>query len=396
MSETPGHGGRTADDGGTGTRRGTGHRPIVSGASRLACAPRTHSLRRHGTRPCALADACLRRHGHVDTDGTPVASDSILDGAGTRLAAVHELAARVERNVTSVVVGKDDVVRLALVALLGEGHLLIEDVPGVGKTLLAKAIARSIDCSVSRVQFTPDLLPSDVTGVTVYSPESGQFRFRPGPVFSNIVLGDEINRAGPRTQSALLEAMEERTVTIDGRTHELARPFLVVATQNPIELEGTYPLPEAQRDRFMLRLSIGYPTVEDELDVLRAHGRHDPLEQLGPVTDAAAVADAVVAVRRVHVAPSVERYVVAVCRATRAHPDVELGVSPRAALSLLRAVRARATLEGRDYVVPDDVKAIGQEVLAHRLILRPDAQLADLDPVDVVGEVLDGVPAPTE
>ena len=309
---------------------------------------------------------------------------------------VGHLATMVETNVLEVVEGKADVVRLTLVALLAEGHLLIEDVPGVGKTLLAKALARSIDCTVSRIQFTPDLLPSDVTGVTVYSPDSGQFRFKPGPVFSNIVLGDEINRAGPKTQSALLEAMEERTVTIDGQTHGLTAPFLVIATQNPIELEGTYPLPEAQRDRFMMRLSIGYPDVEAELDILRTHGHGDPLEALSPVTDAAYIARAVVAVREVHVAPSVERYIVAVCRATRSHPEVELGASPRASLALLRACRAWAALERREYVVPDDVKVLGRHVLPHRLILRPDAQLADRDPLGVVEEVLDGVPAPTE
>ena len=312
------------------------------------------------------------------------------------LTEVGRLATAVETNITEVVEGKGDVVRLTLVALLAEGHLLIEDVPGVGKTLLAKALARSIDCTVSRVQFTPDLLPSDVTGVTVYSPDSGQFRFKPGPVFSNIVLGDEINRAGPKTQSALLEAMEERTVTIDGQTHVLSAPFLVIATQNPIELEGTYPLPEAQRDRFMMRLSIGYPDVEAELDVLRTHGKGDPLATLQPVTDAARIAEAAVSVRAVHVAPSVERYIVAVCRATRSHPEVELGASPRASLALLRACRAWAALERRDYVVPDDIKVLGRHVLPHRLILRPDAQLADRDPLNVVEEVLDGVPAPTE
>ncbi len=317
-------------------------------------------------------------------------------GPSMGLTEVSRLADAIEANIVSVVEGKRDVVRLSLVALLAEGHLLIEDVPGVGKTLMAKALARSIDCSVSRIQFTPDLLPSDVTGVTVYSPDSGQFRFKPGPVFSNIVLGDEINRAGPKTQSALLESMEERTVTIDGHTHELARPFMVVATQNPIELEGTYPLPEAQRDRFMMRLSIGYPDVDAELAVLRTHGHGNPLERLGAVADAATVAAAIVAVREVHVAASVERYMVAVCRATRSHPEAELGASPRAALALLRACRAWAALERREYVTPDDVKVLARHVLPHRLILRPDAQLADRDPLTVVEEVLAGVPAPTE
>jgi MoxR-like ATPase len=312
------------------------------------------------------------------------------------LAGVREVATAIERNMVAVVQGKPDAVRLALVTLLAEGHLLVEDVPGVGKTLLAKALARSIDCSVQRVQFTPDLLPSDVTGVTVYSPDTGHFEFRPGPVFANIVLGDEINRAGPKTQSALLEAMEERTVTVDGTTHELARPFLVVATQNPIELEGTYPLPEAQRDRFMVRLSIGYPDVEAELAVLRTHGGGDRLAALEPVADAEAVRRAVVAVRGVHVAEPVERYMVALCRATRSHPEVELGASPRASLALLRACRAWAAVAGRDYVVPDDVKTLAPHVIAHRLILRPDAQLVDRDPRAIVEDVLDGVPAPTE
>jgi MoxR-like ATPase len=302
----------------------------------------------------------------------------------------------IEANVQTVVEGKPDAVRLALITLLSEGHLLIEDVPGVGKTLLAKALARSIDCSVSRVQFTPDLLPSDVTGVTVYSPDTGEFAFRPGPVFANLVLGDEINRAGPKTQSALLECMEERTVTIDGTTYELAAPFMVMATQNPIELEGTYPLPEAQRDRFLLRISIGYPHQDDELRILRTHGHGDRLAEMVPVADAHDVVRAIAAIRTVHVAEALERYVVALCRATRSHPEVELGASPRAALHLLRATRAAAAIAGRDYVVPDDAKALAPHVLPHRLILRPEAQLAGHDPLTIVRDVLEGVPAPTE
>ncbi|MEX0836437.1 MAG: AAA family ATPase [Nitriliruptor sp.] len=309
---------------------------------------------------------------------------------------VRGTIARIEANVRAVIEGKPEVARLAIIALLSEGHLLIEDVPGVGKTMLAKALARSIDCSVARVQFTPDLLPSDVTGVTVYSPDTGHFEFRPGPVFANLVLGDEINRAGPKTQSALLECMEERTVTIDGTTYELAAPFMVIATQNPIELEGTYPLPEAQRDRFLMRISIGYPDAEDELAILRTHGHGDRLASLAPVADATEVAAAIEAIREVHVAEPLERYLVALCRATRSHPEVELGASPRASLALLRATRAAAAVAGRDYAIPDDVKALAPHLLPHRLILRPEAHLAGHDPEDVILDVIDGVPAPTE
>jgi MoxR-like ATPase len=316
--------------------------------------------------------------------------------SGADLRRVREVFAEIEANITHVVAGKPDAVRLIVTAMLAEGHILVEDVPGVGKTLLARALARSIDCSVRRVQFTPDLLPSDVTGVNVYSPDSGQFEFRPGPVFANMVLGDEINRAGPKTQSALLESMEERTVTIDGVTHELAVPFMVMATQNPIELEGTYPLPEAQRDRFMLRLAIGYPDADAELSMLRTHGADDRMATLEPVTDASTVAAMIAAVRDVHVAEPVERYLLALCRSTRAHPDIELGASPRASLAMLRAARARAALDGRDHVLPDDVKALAPHLLPHRLILTPDAQLAGRTPHDAIEDVVAGVPAPVE
>ena len=310
---------------------------------------------------------------------------------------VGELAeefGRIEANVEKVIEGKPEVVRLALVALIAEGHLLIEDVPGVGKTMLAKAIAKSIACSVRRVQFTPDLLPSDITGVTVYNQEHGDFEFKPGAVFANIVLGDEINRAGPKTQSALLEAMEEHTVTVDGTTYELGVPFMVLATQNPIELEGTYPLPEAQRDRFLMRVSIGYPSVDAELEVLEVHGSGNRLEQLGPVTDAQRVAALIETVRHLHAADALKRYVVDIVRATREHPAVELGASPRASLALLRASRALAGAVGRDYVIPDDVKLLVQPVLAHRIILTPEAQMADRTPADVLDELLTSVPIP--
>ncbi len=300
---------------------------------------------------------------------------------------------RVEANVAQVVEGKPEVVRLSLVTLLAEGHLLLEDVPGVGKTLLAKAIARSIACSVRRVQFTPDLLPSDITGVTVYNQERGDFEFKPGAIFANLVLGDEINRAGPKTQSAMLEAMEERTVTVDGTTYELGVPFMVIATQNPVELEGTYPLPEAQRDRFLMQLSVGYPALEAELEMLDVHGRGDRLATLSPVTDAQEVAAMIAACRTIHVAEALKRYIVEVVRATRTHGGVELGASPRAALALLRAVRALAAASGRDYATPDDVKRLAKPVLAHRLITLVDAQ-AERSPESVLDELLASVPIP--
>jgi len=308
--------------------------------------------------------------------------------SGIDLQALADAFGRIERNVLEVVEGKPEVVRLALVCLFSEGHLLLEDVPGVGKTLLAKAVGRSIACSVRRIQFTPDLLPSDITGVSVYNQEHGDFEFKPGAVFANIVLGDEINRAGPKTQSALLEAMEEHTVTVDGITYELATPFIVIATQNPVELEGTYPLPEAQRDRFMMRLSIGYPSVEDELDVLRVHGQGDVLRDLQPVTDAQEVASLIEVVMTVHTADALQRYIVDLVRATREHPGVELGASPRASLALLRAARAYAASHGRDYVMPDDVKDLAVPLLAHRLILAPTAAGAAVSPEGVVRDVL--------
>jgi MoxR-like ATPase len=303
-------------------------------------------------------------------------------------------ASAVRTAMTSVVVGKDDVVDVALVVLLAEGHLLVEDVPGVGKTVLAKTLARSIDCSVRRIQFTPDLLPSDITGVSVWNQERHDFEFRPGAVFANVVIGDEINRASPKTQSALLEAMEERQVTVDGTTYPLAPPFLVVATQNPVEMDGTYPLPEAQRDRFMARLAMGYPHPAAELAMLDTHSGVDPLDRLTPVTTAEGVRRAITAVRGVYVAEALRRYVLDIVTRTRTHPDLRLGVSPRAGLHMVRAARARAALSGRDHVLPDDVLALAAPVLSHRVLLAAEARLSRRDPEDVILEVARSVPVP--
>ena len=300
----------------------------------------------------------------------------------------------VRSAVETVVEGKADVVRTALTVLLAEGHLLVEDVPGVGKTMLAKSLARAIDCSVRRIQFTPDLLPSDVTGVSIYNAEERDFEFKPGAVFANVVVGDEINRASPKTQSALLECMAERQVTVDGVTYPLAPPFIVVATQNPIEMEGTYPLPEAQRDRFMARVSMGYPSPSAELDMLDRHSAADPLAALRPVADAAAVRRMIVTAAAVYAAPAVKEYVLDVTTATRRHPELRLGASPRSSLHLLRAARASAALAGRDHVLPDDVQALAVPVLAHRLLLSPDAQLARRTVEGVVGDVVEQVPVP--
>src|SRR6266496_1192877 len=297
-------------------------------------------------------------------------------------------------NVRQVIQGKEQEVRLALVCLVAEGHLLIEDVPGVGKTMLAKAIARSIDCSFRRIQFTPDLLPTDVTGVNVFNQERGDFEFKPGAIFANIVLGDEINRASPKTQSALLESMEERQVTIDTETYHLGIPFMVIATQNPIEHEGTYPLPEAQLDRFMMRLSLGYPSMESEATILGTHGIASTLDDISPVTDARGVSQMVLMAREVHVAKALQRYIVLFSEATRRHPDLYLGASPRASIALLRASRAVAASEGRDYVVPDDVKALVIPVMAHRLIVSADAAMAGRTPNSVLVELLDEVAVP--
>ena len=304
------------------------------------------------------------------------------------------VAQRIEDALAGVVVGKRQAVRTVVTVLLAQGHLLIEDVPGVGKTLLAKALGRSIDCSVQRIQFTPDLLPSDVTGVSVFNQDARTFEFRPGAVFANIVVGDEINRASPKTQSALLEAMAEGQVTVDGTTYRLEEPFMVMATQNPIEMEGTYPLPEAQRDRFMARIEMGYPDPTAELAMVGSHSGADPLAELEPVTDAATVARLVRAVRGLHASPAVLQYVIDLAAASRRHPRLRLGVSPRAALHLVRAARAHAALAGRSHVLPDDVQHLAVPVLAHRVILSHDAQLARESAEQVVADLLGEVPVP--
>jgi MoxR-like ATPase len=315
-------------------------------------------------------------------------------GTGRTLDELVRVAHRVSDAVESVIEGKTDAVRLALTVLLAEGHVLIEDVPGVGKTMLAKALARSTGCSVRRIQFTPDLLPSDITGVSAYNQELREFEFKPGPVFANIVVGDEINRASPKTQSALLECMEERQVTVDGRTYTLTPPFMVIATQNPIEMEGTYPLPEAQRDRFTARISMGYPSAESELAMLDTHGSSSPLDTLEPVARAEDIRDLITAVRTVHVAEPLKQYVIRLVAATRTSPELRLGASPRATLHLLRAGRARAALDGRDFVIPDDMQALALPVLAHRLLPSAEAVVTRQPPEQVLAAIVDRVPLP--
>ena len=297
-------------------------------------------------------------------------------------------------NVEKVIVGKEKEVELAFLALICNGHLLIEDVPGVGKTVLAKSLVRSLGCTFRRIQFTPDLLPSDVTGVSIYNQRTGEFEFRPGPIIAQVVLADEINRATPKTQSALLESMEERQVTVDGVTYPMPRPFLVMATQNPIEYEGTFPLPEAQLDRFFIQLTMGYPSMEDEIDILKRQQYQHPVEKLEQVVDSRQIQEIQEAVKGVRVDPLIMRYVVSIVEATRRHPEVYLGSSPRGSLALSRAAQGLALLRGRDFVLPDDVKELAASVLAHRLIISPAARLREVTAREVLREVLAQVPVP--
>ncbi|BCW82041.1 MULTISPECIES: AAA family ATPase [Micrococcaceae] len=327
-----------------------------------------------------VADSVSHLNGH-----RPAAMDS---------GAFHAAAQRILTTVNTVIDGKSDAAKLALTVLLAQGHLLVEDVPGVGKTLLAKTLARTIDCTVNRIQFTPDLLPSDVTGVSIYNQASRLFEFRPGAVFANIVIGDEINRASAKTQSALLECMEEHQVTVDGTSYKLDEPFMVVATQNPIEMEGTYPLPEAQRDRFMARISMGYPDKDAEIEMLETHQAVSPLATVTPVVTASDVAAMIATVQQVYVSDPVKEYTVSIGRATRESPLLRLGASPRSMLQLLRAAKATAALDGRDFVLPDDVGDVAEAVLAHRIILDRKAAGAGETPHSILRSILSRLPVP--
>jgi MoxR-like ATPase len=307
---------------------------------------------------------------------------------------VQAIAQRIVDNVEKVIVGKRQAVQLTIVALLCQGHLLIEDVPGTGKTVLAKAVARSLGCKFRRIQFTPDMLPSDVTGVSVFNQKTLEFEFRPGPVMAQIVLTDEINRATPKTQSALLEAMEERQITVDGVTYPMDLPFLVLATQNPIEYEGTFPLPEAQLDRFMMRISMGYPSTSDEITVLDRQQYSHPVNETEQVVSLEELVTAQKRIREVYIDDLVKEYIVGLVKSTRKHPDVYLGASPRGSLALYKTGQARAAILGRDYVIPDDIKALALETLAHRLIISPSARIKNVDPRAVIQEILDSIPVP--
>jgi MoxR-like ATPase len=310
------------------------------------------------------------------------------------MTAVQTFTESIINNIEKVIVGKREPVELSVISLLCHGHLLIEDVPGVGKTVLARSLAKSLGCSFSRIQFTPDMLPSDVTGVSIYNQVSTQFEFRPGPIMAQIVLADEINRATPKTQAALLEAMEEYQVTVDGITHKLPNPFMVLATQNPIEYEGTFPLPEAQLDRFLVRLKLGYPDMGDEINILERQQFHHPVIDLQQVVSAEELVNAQESIKSIYVATAVKRYIVDITHQTRQHVDVYLGASPRGSLALFRTGQARAAIQGRDYVLPDDIKALVKPALSHRVILGPAARLRDLSSDQVLDEVISKVPVP--
>jgi MoxR-like ATPase len=321
-------------------------------------------------------------------------TEDIQTGDMVQVVDVRGMSERLTANVENVIVGKHHEVQLALIALLCQGHVLLEDVPGVGKTMLAKTIARSLGCSFKRIQFTPDLLPSDVTGVSIYNQKTGEFEYRPGPVLAQIVLADEINRATPKTQSALLETMEEKQVTVDRVTYPLPQPFIVLATQNPIEYEGTFPLPEAQLDRFLMRVSLGYPNRSEEIEVLSRQEQVHPLSTLKQVVPSNELTAAQQAIKSVHVDRLIKEYIVAVVSATRKHDDIYLGASPRGSLGLQSAAQARAAIMGRDYVIPDDIKALAESILAHRLILNPAARIRNADARSIVNEILRSTPVP--
>lgn len=308
----------------------------------------------------------------------------------------QEWSKRVKDNVQKVIVGKDDIIDLMLVALLASGHVLLEDVPGTGKTVLAKTLARSLDCTFKRVQFTPDLLPSDLSGVHFYNQKIGEFEFRPGPLFTNILLADEINRSTPRTQSSLLECMEERQVSIDGETHKLGRPFLVMATQNPVDNQGTFPLPEAQLDRFLIKINMGYPSTDEAFSILKRFQSSQPLEEIGPVAGSEEITKLQQECANVFVHDDVVMYLVQLIEATRQHPDVVLGVSPRGSQALLKAVQAYAAMQGRSFVVPEDVKKLYIPVLAHRLIIKNVLHSRDQESARILKSIIDRIPAPTE
>ncbi len=318
----------------------------------------------------------------------------VNDGHPHNLEIVQQVAERITHNVNQVIIGKRNEIRLTVLGLLTQGHILIEDIPGVGKTMLAKALARSIGCTFSRIQFTPDMLPSDVTGITLFNQQTREFEFRPGPIMAQIVLADEINRTTPKTQAALLEAMEEKQITVDGKTHPLDSPFLILATQNPIEYEGTFPLPEAQLDRFMLRIHLGYPSPSEEMTVLSSQQFEHPINNLFQVVSVQELLSAQQAVKQIYVADEVKRYIIDIVSASRQHPDVYLGSSPRGSLALFRCAQTRAAMSGREFVIPDDVKALAEVTLAHRVIVGPSARIKDISSRSIIQDVLASTPVP--